>query len=375
MAKKTFFTSEHVSPGHPDKVMDTIAESFVDFAIKNKLPRVAVDGLVKNNLIFLAGELTTPGKFDVDAIVKKALRQTGYDQSSYGFAWNPVFNSETVKTTAIFSEQSADIAMGVDKKETGSGDIGIMFGGAVREAPDHTCWSHYLSRLLSYELFNELPNQWRGIFGSDQKTQVTIEYTNGIATGIAEVVACLSHSPATDQYTVQRAARSFIKEILKDASPFGQPTKITINPTGSFSKWGPEADSGAVGRKIVCDQYGGYFPVGGGNLNGKDATKTDRTAVYMARYVAKQIVENQLADNVQIQLAYAIGVANPVSINLECFGTNHVPIETIDKFIAGFSFKPDDMIRTLDLFNIEYVKLGMYGHIGKSFDGSYRPWE
>lgn len=378
--KKTYFTSEHVSPGHVDKLMDTIAEAIVDYHLDNSVnSRVAVDGLVKNNLIVLAGEITSTETSSHRDIVKQAIFDIGYTPKV-----SPGFNHEDFQLQEVFTKQSPDIAQGVDSVKgcDAAGDIGIMFGGAVNEAPDYTCWSHYIARLLSYSIFKSGVE----VFRPDQKTQVTIEYQDGIPTRIAEIVVCVSHDANVDQESLKSTLRILVEDILdkhqkeEDWNISIKDYKLQINPTGVFALFGPAADSGLVGRKIVCDQYGGFFPVGGGNLNGKDATKVDRSAVYMARFVAKQVVAKKLADLCQIQVAYSIGMIDPVSINIETFGTERVSEEEIEAFVHSFSFRPGDIIKAFKLSSKErtfkYRELGMYGHIGSRFgDELQLPWE
>lgn len=380
---KTLFTSEHVSPGHPDKVMDSIAEAVVDFHLNNsRVSRIAVDGLIKNNKVFLAGEITSEASANYFDIAQKVISEIGYTPRI-----SPDFNHENFYLETIFTEQSPDIAQGVDRKGEefeGAGDIGIMFGGAVNEAPDYTCWSHYLARLISYTVFNS-GIEW---LRPDQKTQVSIEYQDGVPVRIAEVVICTSHAVGQNHEHMKSEILDLVYNTLCakaklecwniDVATF----KLQFNPTGKFEVFGPVADSGLVGRKIVCDQYGGFFPVGGGNLNGKDATKVDRSAVYMARYVAKQMVAEKIADVCQIQVAYSIGQVEPVSINVETFGTSNLTQEELLEYVNQWSFKPGDIIRFFKLSanvrerKFDYLKLGMYGHIGARFGEEVEvPWE
>lgn len=379
MNKISYFTSEHVSPGHPDKVCDAIAEAIVDFHLNNSTvkPRVAVDGLVKNNKIWLAGEITSTAECDYNAIVKEVLTEIGYTPEK-----SPEFNYDNFILHCEFTKQSPDIAQGVDNAEsTGAGDIGIMFGGAVNEAPDFTCWSHYLARLLSFEIYKyNFP--WAK---PDQKTQVTIKYVDGVPVAISDIIVCISHEESKPLEEIRTDIENFVSHTLTKYKVFKklniQEYRLYVNPTGKFVQMGPIADSGEVGRKIVCDQYGGYFPVGGGNLNGKDATKVDRSAVYMARYVAKKVVANKLADLCQIEVSYGIGMIDPISIDVECFGTNKVSMEEIYEFVDRFSFRPKDIIAQFkldlaeDLRLFKYRNLGKFGHIGQRFDKTNLPWE
>jgi len=370
----TYFTSEHVSPGHPDKICDTIAEAIVDYQIdNNNYSRTAVDGVIKNNTLVLVGELTSEIKPDFTTIARRTLHEIGYNPSR-----SPLFNSTTIKVNDIFTTQSPDIAQGVDLNgDIGAGDIGIMFGGAINEAPDYTGWAHYLARLISYEVYQR-SFVWDK---PDQKTQVTVRYEDGKAVAIDSIVCCISHDENQPLGIIRQQVTECVLGVLaSNAIPLQYAdVKILVNPTGKFSLYGPIADSGEVGRKIVCDQYGGYFAVGGGNLNGKDATKVDRSAVYMARYVAKHVVAKGFADKCQIQVAYAIGVAQPVSIKVDCFGTENTNLEEIEKFVQGFDFSPKAIIKRFKLTSkdraFRYQELGMYGHIGEHFTGMILPWE
>lgn len=369
----SYRTSEFVSPGHPDKVMDTIAEAIVDYQVDNKGKKTAVDGLVKNNQVFLAGEVICDKEIPYEDIVKECLQKIGYTKEV-----SPDFNDANVKVTSIFTTQSPDIAMGVDKKEIGAGDIGIMFGAAIREAPDYTAWTHYLSRYLSYCLYKQL--DWAK---PDQKVQVTVKYEDDEPVEISTIICCVSHPEEMDLAVVVKEVKDKVFECLKSNSYIKlawNNVDIKVNPTGKFSVYGPVADSGLVGRKIVCDQgSASFFSVGGGNLNGKDATKVDRSAVYMARYVAKNVVAKGYSDRCQIHVAYAIGIASPVSLYVETYGTNKVNLETIQKFVESFDFTPKAIIKRFGLTSVKrtfsYTELGMYGHIGARFADPQLPWE
>lgn len=383
-----FFTSEHVSPGHPDKVMDTIAESIVDFQLEQgyKKPRTAIDGVIKNCGVVLAGECTEPSKIPATDIVKKVLDDIGYrdDVNSKNIT------SDNFTMIGMIDGQSVDIAQGVDAEETeGAGDIGIMFGGAINEAPDFTGWAHYIARYLSYRFYQYAKEGNFNVFYPDQKVQVTIAYDdNGKALGISEIVLCLSHHDETTVEDLMNIVPNLCKFFLGQLEANGKLSlkyddyKLQLNPTGKFTIYGPVSDSGEVGRKIVCDQYGGYFAVGGGNLNGKDATKVDRSAVYMARWAAKNVVANQFADKCEIQVSYAIGKKEPVSLNVNCFGTNNVSMDAIEEYVrSNYDFIPGHIIEQFKLNKplsergFSYEGLGKYGHIGFRFDGNEVPWE
>ncbi len=379
MSKVTYFSSEFVSPGHPDKVCDTIAESVVDYAYEQFGPkaRVAVDGCVKNNTVVLVGECTNADKIPFEKLTRGVLSTIGYTEKV-----SSEFNDATCQVLPIFTTQSANIAQGVDHVEKeSSGDIGIMFGGAVNEAPDYTCWSHFLARYLSYYIYKH-NFSWAK---PDQKTQVTIKYADGVPVGISHIVVCISHDENKQLLEIREEIKEFVEEQLAFFQfPNNFETtgyKLDVNPTGKFAIYGPIADAGEVGRKIVCDQYGGFFPVGGGNLNGKDASKTDRSGVYMARWVAKQIVAKGMADKCCIQVSYVIGQLEPASINIETYGTNKVSEELIEEFVNQFSFIPGDIITRFKL-NLKheergffYQNLGSLGHIGYRFNGEQLPWE
>lgn len=381
-SRYSYFTSEMVSPGHPDKVMDTIAESVVDYVLEHeKHPRIAVDGVCKNNWITLVGEISTNVKIPFRKIVTDSLKCIGYTADK-----SPLFNNENVFVKCNFTKQSPDIAQGVDHTDKESaGDIGMMLCGAVKEAPDYTPWSHYLARLINFKLYQQTLNDNLDWARPDQKTQVTIKYKDGVPCAIDNIVVCISHAANVGLDFIYNTISEHVELILAGVSfPKNFDWKhyiLKVNPTGAFASYGPIADSGEVGRKIVCDQTGSYFSVGGGNLNGKDATKVDRAGVYMCRYVAKQIVSKGFATKCQIQVAYTIGQLEPASINVECFGTNIVPIEQIDNFVKLFSFIPGDIIKRFNLNSpieqrkFQYRDLGAFGHIGERFDGTKLPWE
>jgi S-adenosylmethionine synthetase len=376
------FTSEFVSPGHPDKLMDSIAEDIVDAYLNlDSNARVAVDGLVKGTEMILAGEITSIADVDIKHRVPEVIREIGYDPDISKFNW------ASAKINTVFSKQSPDIAQGVNRSTgLGAGDIGIMFGGAVNEAPDLTPWPIYIARYISYRLFNDKNLTWSR---PDQKVQVSVNYLDDHHIEIEQVIICISHSEDIDISSITSIITERIKTYISDLRSFGTNGwiidhtihGILVNPTGKFTIFGPEGDSGQVGRKIVVDQYGGYFAVGGGNLNGKDPTKVDRSAVYMARYVSNLLVSEGYADKVQLQVSYAIGRPEPISIYVDTFGTEHASKIVIDNFVKHYSFEPENIISRFKLnkpalergFN--YKELGMYGHIGTRFTGTFLPWE
>lgn len=378
MSRKSYFTSEHVSPGHPDKTLDAMAEAIVDsYLDQDPKSRIAVDGLFKGTKVMLAGEITSHANVDKAKLVKETFREIGFRPEVY-----TELNFQNLEVIEMFSEQSPDIAQGVNQTQLGAGDIGIMFGGAVKEAPDLTCHSHYLARKISYHVYKDEAVKLHS--RPDQKTQVTIRYEDGRPVGIATVVCCVSHHEDYDQVEFKGAIAQVVDAIVAEyAAQFGlalDEYNLIINPTGAFVQCSAVADSGEVGRKIVCDQYGGYYPVGGGNLNGKCPSKVDRSAVYAARHAAKQLVEEGYATNVQIQLSYAIGMPQPISVDVECFGTNTKSMEEIDARLSKIDFSVAGIIERFQLTSkdrqFRYKDLGMYGHIGERFDQSYvLPWE
>lgn len=369
------FTSEFVSPGHPDRVMDICVDAVLDALIDaNTSVRVALDGLLKNNYVFLGGEVRAEESVDYGQIIKETVKEIGY--------LKPVssdFNYEDVRVLPLISNQSPDIAVSVDNDT--AGDNGIMFGGAIQEAPDLTGWAHYLSRYIAYKVFNKGFSWAR----PDQKYQVTVEYKDGVAVGIHTIIACISHGEGVEKSTIEEEIQNYLQEILTEVSfPEGfDSTSYTllVNPTGVFSKFGPAVDSGVVGRKLVCDLYGGYFPIGGGALSGKDATKVDRSGAYMARFLAKNLVANGYADKACVQVSYGIGVKDPIALFVDCHGTLKVSEAKLKKALKKFSFAPKDIITRFALDKksenrtFMYRDLPKWGQIGERFDGSTLPWE
>lgn len=385
-------TSEHISPSHPDKVCDLIAERLLAFTQKgNPGARFARDGAIKNNVLSLVGEVSQRlDKEEENEIILQTLEELGYgtdyckefNLTAYGKR-----NGWYINKT--FTGQSENIARGVDslgKTKASAGDIGIMFGYAAQEAPDLTFAPHWTAKRLLRDLYSQWKKS-RGVTAlrPDMKALVTIRYVGGVPVEVTKVTLCVSH--ASDSNVIPEVLRSAKITLSKIQNTTGWDTDSTIiqvNPTGAFSIYGPVADSGLVGRKIVCDQYGGAAPVGGGNLNGKDATKVDRSAVYMARYMAKSIVAEGLAHEAVVQLAYEIGRPNAVSVNVETDGTPFWRKRTLRNFVAKFDTSVQAIIDRFDLYNMSHAvhdECAMWGHIGDTSlhthpDNSYMlPWE
>lgn len=385
-------TSEHISPSHPDKVCDLIAERLLAFTQKgNPGARFACDGAIKNNVLSLVGEVSQRlDKEEENEIILQTLEELGYgtdyckefNLTAYGKR-----NGWYINKT--FTGQSENIARGVDslgKTKASAGDIGIMFGYAAQEAPDLTFAPHWTAKRLLRDLYS----QWKGNRGvtalrPDMKALVTIRYVGGVPVEVTKVTLCVSHAADSNVIPeVIRSAKITLSKIQNTTGWDTDSTVIQVNPTGAFSIYGPVADSGLVGRKIVCDQYGGAAPVGGGNLNGKDATKVDRSAVYMARYMAKSIVAEGLAHEAVVQLAYEIGRPNVVSVNVETDGTPFWKKRTLRNFVAKFDTSVQAIIDRFDLYNMSHAvhdECAMWGHIGDTSlymhsDNSHMlPWE
>jgi len=369
MAKngKYFFTSESVAEGHPDKVCDQISDAILDDLIRqDPKSRVACEALATTGLVLIAGEITTSGYCDFQKVVRETVREIGYTKAEYGFDY---------KTCCVLSsihEQSADIALGVDERsdhELGAGDQGLMFGYACRETeelmPLPILLAHQLAQRLSLVRKEKILPYLR----PDGKTQVTLEYEGEKPIRIESIVIAAQHSATVDMEELREDIK---REIIKKVIPahlLDKNTwkKVYINGTGRFEIGGPLADTGMTGRKIIVDTYGGFFSHGGGSFSGKDPTKVDRSGSYMARYIAKNIVAAGLADRVGVQMAYAIGIANPVSIMVDTFGTGKVKEELIEKLIkAHFKLTPKGMIEQLDLLRPIYKKTACYGHFGRT---------
>ncbi len=376
---QNFFTSESVTIGHPDKICDQISDAVLD-AILEKDPkaRVACETACTTGLVLVMGEITTDCYVDIQSIVRNTVCEIGYDRAKYGF------DGSTCGVIVALDSQSADIALGVDKsleskagietddKDTGAGDQGMMFGFACNETsslmPLPIDLAHKLTRkLTAVRREGKLP-----YLRPDGKSQVTVEYENGKPVHIDTVVLSTQHD---EQVTQEQLHKDILEYVIRPALPetlFDEKTRILINPTGRFVIGGPHGDSGLTGRKIIVDTYGGYARHGGGAFSGKDPTKVDRSACYMARYIAKNIVAAGLAERCELQLAYAIGVAQPVSVRVDTFGTGKVPADKLEKAVRKvFDLRPAAIIETLDLRRPIYRKTAENGHFGNPAF----PWE
>jgi S-adenosylmethionine synthetase len=379
MANSYIFSSESVTEGHPDKVCDTISDSIVDACFEqDPKSRVACETLVKDNIVVLGGEITTSSRFDYREVVKAAITEIGYTNDDCKF------NAANFFFINALGQQSPDIAQGVDAaaadgKETaeqGAGDQGIMFGYAVNETPSlmpaPILYSHQLGRAIT-ELRKSGKHTW---LRPDSKTQVSMEYVDGKPTRVTAVVVSTQHAASIGTAEIREILRKELIEAVIPGELLTEKTEYHINPTGLFIIGGPEGDCGLTGRKIIVDTYGGMGRHGGGAFSGKDPSKVDRSAAYMCRYVAKNVVAAGLADRCELQLAYAIGYPQPVSVHIDTFGTNHVDEAKIEKAIKElFSFKPADFIKELNLLRPIYRKTTNYGHFGREDDTDSLTWE
>ena len=365
--RRSFFTSESVTEGHPDKMADQISDSVLD-AIYDKDPngRVACETLVTTGLVCVAGEITTSCYIEIPQIVRETIRSIGYEEPQNGFA------HETCGVVASIQSQSPDIAIGVDKG--GAGDQGMMFGYATRETPEYMplpiMLAHKLARRTSEVRRQKLVDYLR----PDGKTQVTVEYHDGRVARVDTIVVSVHHSPGVPLSRIRSDVKRLVIAPVVPKEWFDKRTTLYVNPTGRFEVGGPMADTGLTGRKIIMDTYGGTIGHGGGAFSGKDPTKVDRSAAYMARYVAKHLVASGVADKCEIQLAYAIGVAEPVSIMVNTHGSGKLSEEQIVKGIRElFDLTPAGIIQTLKLRRPLYRKTASYGHFGREQEGF--PWE
>ena len=374
---KKLFTSESVTEGHPDKVADQISDAILDAILEQDYrARVAVETLVTTGIAIVAGEVTTRAYVDIPEIVRKTILGIGYTRAKYGF------DGETCAVLTSIHSQSPDIAMGVDKaleakqsKEEfqdellalGAGDQGMMFGYATSETPEYMPLPITLAHKLSMRLAYVRKEKIVPFFRPDGKTQVTVEYEGDKPVRVDTIVVSTQHDPNVKREELEEAVIKHVIDPIIPENLRDDNMKILVNPTGRFVLGGPMADTGLTGRKIIVDTYGGWIPHGGGAFSGKDPTKVDRSAHYMARYVAKNVVAAGLADKFMIQLAYAIGVAHPVSIMIETFGTAKVDEDKILKAVRElFDFRPGAIIKKLDLLRPIYKKTAAYGHFGRS---------
>ena len=367
MAKRWLFTSESVTEGHPDKVCDQISDALLDeFLRQDPDSRVAAESMTTTGIVFVAGEVTSKGRVDVQNIVRDTIREIGYDNPSYGF------DCDSCSVLAALHEQSPDISMGVtaaEGKEQGAGDQGLMFGYATNETPQLMPLPITMAHQLSMKLAQSRKRKELGWLRPDGKSQVSVVYEDGVPKRIDTVVLSTQHSP---DIGLEQLREEVINKIIKPVcgSWVDGKTKYLVNPTGRFVIGGPPGDSGLTGRKIIADTYGGMGRHGGGAFSGKDPSKVDRSACYMARYVAKNVVAAGLAGKCEVQVAYAIGVAEPVSIMVDTFGTGKLPEEEIEaKIRKAFDMKPAGIVKTLDLKRPIYKKTAAYGHFGRDEPG------
>lgn len=379
--KRMLFTSESVTEGHPDKMADQISDSILD-AILAQDPngRVACETLVTTGQVHVVGEVSTDCYVDIPKIIRQTVKEIGYTDAEYGFDY------KTCGILVSLDEQSPDIAQGVDKalearegemdeaEAVGAGDQGMMFGYATNETPEFMPLSIALAHRLSRRLTEVRKNGTLPYLRPDGKTQVTVVYEDGKPVGVDTIVISTQHD---DDVTLEKIRQDLIEQVIKPVVPaelMNDTTKIFVNPTGKFVIGGPQGDSGLTGRKIIVDTYGGWARHGGGAFSGKDPTKVDRSAAYAARYVAKNIVAAGLADKCEIQLAYAIGVAHPVSVMVETFGTEKVATDKIEALVkANFDLRPAGIIKMLDLRRPIYKQTAAYGHFGRT--DVDLPWE
>ncbi len=361
--EKFLFTSESVTEGHPDKIADQISDGVLDAVLTDDpMGRVACETLVTTGLIVVAGEITTTTYVDFDAVARQVVRDVGYTRAKYGF------DADTCGVMSTIKKQSPDIAMGVDTG--GAGDQGLMFGYACDETPELMPMPIHLAHQLAYKLSEVRKKKVVDFLRPDGKSQVSIEYIDGRPVRVDCVVISSQHSDKVSHGDLREAVIEFVIKPVIPAEMFDKNTKIHVNPTGRFVTGGPMGDAGLTGRKIIVDTYGGYGRHGGGAFSGKDPSKVDRSACYMARYVAKNIVAAGLASKVEVQLAYAIGVAEPVSVMTQTFGTGTIPDSQITELIREFfKLTPKAIIETLDLRRPIYRPTAAYGHFGRTGPG------
>ena len=376
--EKILFTSESVTEGHPDKIADQISDGILDAILtQDPTARVACETVVNTGLVVLVGEITTSAVVDYQQVARDTIRKIGYTDRKYGY------DADSVAVLVSLDKQSPDIAMGVDdaletrgqSEEFGAGDQGLMFGYATNETESYMPLPIDLSHKLAYQLAKVRKEKQLDYLGPDGKVQVTIEYTpEHQVKRIDTIVVSTQHDEEISQEQIRKDVLEYVVKPVVSAELLDDNTRYFINPTGKFVIGGPVGDSGLTGRKIIVDTYGGYARHGGGAFSGKDSTKVDRSASYAARYIAKNVVASGLADKCEIQLAYAIGVAQPVSIAVDTFGTNHVPEDKIIEVIRKeFRLTPKGIIETLNLRRPIYQQTAAYGHFGRT--DIELPWE
>ncbi len=377
---RRMFTSESVTEGHPDKICDQISDAILDAIIaKDPMARVACETMTTTGLIMIAGEITTNCYVDIEAIARETVREIGYDRAKYGF------DCDSCAVVTSLKGQSPDIAQGVNNalesrqgeeadKDTGAGDQGMMFGFACDETEDYMPMPIYLAHKLTKRLTEMRKNGTLPYLRPDGKSQVTVEYENDVPVRIDNVVISTQHSPDVTQKQIHEDVKKHIIEAVVPKELIDDNTKYYINPTGRFVIGGPQGDCGLTGRKIIVDTYGGYASHGGGAFSGKDPTKVDRSAAYAARHIAKNIVASGIAKKCEIELSYAIGVAKPLSILVNTYGTGKISDEEIVKIVEeNFDLRPAAIIKNFDLRRPIYKQTAAYGHFGRTDIDV--PWE
>ena len=370
MLNKQYFTSESVTEGHPDKICDQISDAVLDAILeKDPMARVACETCCTTGMVMIMGEISTSCYVDIPSIARNTVLEIGYDRAKYGF------DGTTCSVLTTIDEQSGDIAMGVDhsmetkeggEENNGAGDQGMMFGYACNETPEYMPMPISLAHKLAKQLTKIRKEGIVDYLRPDGKTQVTIEYENDKPVRVDTIVISTQHSDSVSLDTIRRDLKTYVIDEIIDPAMMDEDTKIYINPTGRFVIGGPQGDSGLTGRKIIVDTYGGMARHGGGAFSGKDPTKVDRSAAYAARYVAKNIVAAGLADKCEAQLSYAIGIAHPVSILVDTFGTGKLKDEEIANIVRKeFDLRPTAIIKTLELRKPQYKQLAAYGHFGR----------